>query len=258
MSEAWVNGRFLPLEEAEVPGLTGEAGLFETLLVRSGAPVHLDAHVDRLLGSAGILGLRGAPGRAEVRKACLSLPSRCNVETGKMRIALVEGRTAVTVEAFAGYPPAYYENGAEADLAADTGHPLGDRAGHKVLPYTPLLEARKRARERGAVDVIFQDADGAILEGCASNVFVVTAGEVRTPPLHRRILSGVTRAAVLAAARQRGLTAREEDIHAGELEEAEEAFLTGSLMEVMPLRRVGATAISIGAVAKELLEAMRR
>lgn len=258
MSEAWVNGRFLPVAEAEVPGLTGGAGLFETLLVRCGAPVHLEAHVDRMLGSAGILGHRGVPARAEVCGACLSLPSRCNVDSGKMRIALVEGRTAVTVEAFDGYPAALYENGGEADLAAEIGHPLGDRAGHKVLPYTPLLEARERARERGAVDVIFQDADGALLEGCASNVFVVTAGEVRTPPLQRRILPGVTRAAVLAAAQRRGLIAREEDIHADELEEAEEAFLTGSLMEVMPLRKVGKTTIPRGAIARGLLEAMRR
>jgi len=260
MKEIWEDGRFLPEEGAEIPSLDGEAGLFETILVRGGTPVLVEAHVDRLVRSAAALGLAAAPDRAELCEACRLLPARCDIEEGRMRIAHTGhpgGRVVVNIDPFSGYPPEVYEEGAEAALDAEPGHPLGEAAGHKVLPYTPLLEARNRARLKGALDMIFWCEDGALLEGSASNVFVVKAGEVRTPPLSRGILPGVTRAAVLAAARRRGLSAQEADVFMAELGEVEEAFLTGSLMEIAPLRRVGNVEIPPGAVARELLGAIR-
>jgi branched-subunit amino acid aminotransferase/4-amino-4-deoxychorismate lyase len=258
VTEAWVNGRFLPAREAEVPALTGpDDGLFETVLVRDGAPVLLDAHLDRLIASARAIGHLDPPDRAELTAACRALPGRLGISRGRMRIAAVKGRTAVTVAPFEGYSAEIYERGAVAVLADRAGHPLGERAGRKVLPYTALLEAREEARARGAVDVLFHARDGALLEGSASNLFVVIEGTLRTPPLDRRILPGVVRGAVLAAAPALGIAAREADVFVADLARVEEAFLTGSLMEVVPLRRIGDREIATGGIAPRLLASIR-
>jgi branched-subunit amino acid aminotransferase/4-amino-4-deoxychorismate lyase len=259
MIEVWLNGRFLPAGETRVPTLTGpDDGLFETLLVRNGAPELLEAHLDRLIASATTLGRLDPPDRGALTTACRALPGRLGTPRGRMRIAAVAGRTAVTLEPFEGYPPAYYRHGAAAVLADEPGHPLGERAGHKVLPYGPLLAARERAAGQGAIDVLFHAVDdGALLEGSASNLFVVRDGELETPPLGRRILPGVVRGAVLAAARSLGITVRETDVFARDLPRVDEAFLTGSLMEVVPLRQIGGVEMQPGPIARQLLASIR-
>jgi branched-subunit amino acid aminotransferase/4-amino-4-deoxychorismate lyase len=258
MTEVWIDGRFVPGEGAAVPSLTGpEAGLFETVLVRDGAPVLLDAHLDRLIASARAAPALTPPHRSALAAACRELPGRAGLSRGRMRITRVRDRTAVSCEPFDGYDEALYRRGAVAALAGAAGHPLADRAGHKVLPYTPLLEAREHARREGAIEVIFHAADGALLEGSASNVFVVADGVIATPPLSRRILPGVVRGAVLDLAGRQGLEIAERDVWIRELPGVEEAFLTGSLMEVLPLVRVGEVDIRLGPLARRLLAALR-
>jgi len=258
VTEAWVNGLFLPAREAEVPELTGpDDGLFETVLVRDGAPVLLEAHLDRLIASARAVGHLDPPDRAELAAACRALPGRLGISRGRMRLAAVTERTVVTVEPFEGYPAEVYERGAVAALADRAGHPLGERAGRKVLPYTVLLEARAKARARGAIDVLFHARDGALLEGSASNLFVVIEGTLRTPPLDRRILPGVVRGAVLQAARSLGIEVREADVFVADLARVEEAFLSGSLMEVVPLRRIEDREVPTGGIASRLLASVR-
>jgi branched-subunit amino acid aminotransferase/4-amino-4-deoxychorismate lyase len=169
-----------------------------------------------------------------------------------MRILLDAGTTSITLDRFDGYPPRIHEEGVDVILAS--GHPLGDAAGRKALPYTALLDARREAAEVGAFDVIFLDADGAVLEGSASNLFAVVDGTILTPPVTRPILPGITRAEVLEAAAAAGIAAREQDLRPGDLITAEEAFLTGSLMEIVPIRAVDGTPLPLGPVAPRLRE----
>ena len=98
----------------------------------------------------------------------------------------------------------------------------------------------------------------ALLEGSVSNVFLVRDGVVLTPPLTRPILPGVTRATVLGIALERGIPCREADLFLEDVEAAEEAFLTASLMEVVPLRRIGEAGIPPGRLATDLLSALRQ
>jgi branched-chain amino acid aminotransferase len=227
-------------------------GLFETILVRDGAPVLLDEHLGRLADSARALGLPGLPALPGLRRRCVEAAAVARLPLGRMRVALELGLMRVEVEPFAGYPAEVYRDGAEVLLAGE--HPLGEAAGHKVLPYDPLLLAREDARRRGAFEVVFRDGDGALLEGSASNLFLVLGKELRTPPLARGVLPGVTRARVLEVS---PWPSREADLYTGDLEGAEEAFLTGSLMEVVPVRRLGGVEIPLGPRADELLAAIR-
>jgi len=232
VSLAWRNGRFVPRNDPGLPTLTGSVGRFETILVTAGEPRFLSAHLARLLSAA------GAPDGKALAIACRSM-AEDGPDPGRMRVMLDEGGAAVTLDRFDGYPDEIYEGGVTVVVAPRPGHPLGDRAGTKPLPYTPLLDARSEARRRGAFDVLFIDRDGFLLEGSACNLFVVTDGRLRTPPVSRPILPGITRAVVLTAAARLGIPAEEADVRPEDLLAADEAFLTGSLMEVVPIRQVG-------------------
>jgi branched-chain amino acid aminotransferase len=175
-----------------------------------------------------------------------------------MRVALLGGEARVECATFAGYPEDLYGRGAVAEVAADRGHPLGDLAGHKILPYAPLDRLREAARARGAVDVVLRDRDGALLEGCASNLFLLRGGELLTPPLTRPILPGVTRAAAIQAARDLGVVVRERDLRLRDLRNAEGAFLTGSLMEALPLRGIADSKWEPVALAGEIRNRLGR
>ncbi len=220
-------------------------GLFETVLVRNGVMLRLKEHIERLLRSAAENGLTRRDNPIEFLRGCRPLPD------GRLRITLVDGFMKISITPFPGYPEELYREGAVAMPADIPGHPLGARAGHKSLPYDIMIEARERAREHGAIEVLFTDTDGALLEGAVSNLFVVIEGVLLTPPLTRPILPGVTRAAVLSLAGEMGIEAREADLYPPDLRKAQEAFLTSSLMLAMPLRKFGQTALRLGSRAAE-------
>lgn len=251
MSRAWWNGHFVPRTTPGIPTLTAGEGWFETILVEDGVPRLLEAHLDRLLRSADELAIPVPTDRESLRAACRTLAGE-QADPGHMRVLAGRGGAAVTVDRFAGYPPEIYAEGVDVEWAEATGHPLGDRAGMKLLPYTTMLDARAAARDRGSFEVLFRDRDGVLLEGSASNLFLVQAGEILTPPADRPLLPGVTRAAVLAAARTLGLPCREVDLRPEHFRSADEAFLTGSLMKTAPIRSAGGVRVPLGEIAARL------
>ena len=103
MSLAWIQGRVREAAPKELPSLTGpKAGLFETILVRDGAPLLLEAHLERLTSSAHAFGDLTPPDSNELAAACRTLPGQCNLSRARMRITLVPGQCAVTLEPFDG------------------------------------------------------------------------------------------------------------------------------------------------------------
>ena len=86
--------------------------------------------------------------------------------------------------------------------------------------------------------------DGFLAEGSISNVFFVKDGALRTPPPETPVLPGVTRALVLELARMCELPIEENPCTLKELFEADEAFLTNAIMELMPVTRVERRAIA--------------
>jgi len=117
-----------------------------------------------------------------------------------------------------------------------------------------------RAREEGGYEALMVADDGHVSEGNSSNVFIVRAGEVLTPPLSLGILPGITRGLVQRLAGDLGIGFREAMLFASDFERADEAFLTSSLREVVPVVRIDGRKIADGmpgAVTHRLLEAYR-
>lgn len=106
--------------------------------------------------------------------------------------------------------------------------------------------ARQHAVDAGAVEVILL-RDEAVTEGAASNVFVVRAGAIRTPPDGPGILAGITRDLVLEIARQHGLDAAMAPVSSADLLTADEVWLTSSTREILPVVTLDRRPVGAGA-----------
>jgi branched-chain amino acid aminotransferase len=120
--------------------------------------------------------------------------------------------------------------------------------------------ARREARERGGFEAILLDAGGHLTEGTVSNFFVVEGGRLLTSPAPAGGLPGITREAVLELARAAGIEVSEERLPASLLQGCQEAFLTNTSWEVLPVVQVDDRPIGEGIpgpVARDLLLAYR-
>ncbi len=121
-------------------------------------------------------------------------------------------------------------------------------AGLKRLGYLDSILALAQARNAGYDDALVLDTAGHLAEGTASNLFVVAGGVLRTPPLACGVLPGITRAAVIEIASEIELQVSETILEPAILQTAEEAFLTSSIREVVPLLAVDGRPIGTGGV----------
>lgn len=133
-------------------------------------------------------------------------------------------------------PKGYYERGVAVCLLRASRPTDDERAsGAKASNYLANLLAVHEAKQKGAQEALMLGRRGQILEGASSNIFVVKDGKVRTPEPEPGILVGITRAVVLAAAAAEGIEVQETEVRPEHLYEADEAFITSSIREVMPV-----------------------
>lgn len=260
----FLDGRLVNAAGARVSafdrGLLYGDGLFETLRSYQGRLFALDRHLARLRGTARWLGI---PVPAMDWRRQISAVLRRNRLLGvdaSVRITLTRGPAApgllppahprpTVLIICAGVPATLagvQRRGARVALLPFTRG--GVIAGHKLLDYVPAILGRVLARRQRAFEGLFVDARGYLSEGTTSNLFVVRRGRLLTPPLDGEagVLPGVTRSLVIAVATAAGIRVQERRLRVSDLVGADEAFLTASMAEVVPIVRVGVQAIAAG------------
>lgn len=98
--------------------------------------------------------------------------------------------------------------------------------------------ARAEVAEAGANEGILCDSNGHVMEGTATNLFIVRGGKLYTSPVAAGVLPGITRALTLIIAKELRIPVREGTITKADLRKADEIFLTGTTTEIMPIRDV--------------------
>jgi branched-chain amino acid aminotransferase len=247
---AWVGGRIVPLRRAVLRSddraLLFGLGAFETIRLYSGVPFDLDAHLARMRQTLRALGLDSrdlTEPRLRGAIASLSLANRIRGDVA-VRITLAggpeggRGHLIVQARTLDPDPDRLRARGARLVTAPWQRVPAEPLRGHKTLIYLEHLLARAHARRHGGDEAIYVDPRGRILEGSFSSVFVARRGRVSTPPLAAGILPGITRARVCRIVRSLGIPFRERTVTRRELVEADEAFLTSSSNEVLPVDRL--------------------
>ncbi|HLX51933.1 MAG TPA: aminotransferase class IV [Streptosporangiaceae bacterium] len=241
----FLNGSLLDEGQARIPvfdhGLTVGDGVFETVKVTGGEPFALRRHLDRLGLSASRLGLPAPDLAALSAGAHALLDAAGNPETARMRITVTGGNSPLgsqrgnepltTVIALA----ELNDWGGPCDVVTVpwTRNEHGALTGIKTTSYAENVRALAYAAKRGASEAIFANTQGNLCEGTGSNVFLVTGGELVTPPLSSGCLAGITRALVLE-----WFGGTERDVSMATLATADEAFLTSTTRDVQAIKVV--------------------
>lgn len=235
----WLNGALLPAAGVRLDptdrGLLLGDGLFETLLLRDGAVVRLDAHLARLAAGAAVLGLPLTPDRDTLATALRATAAANNLDAGSLRLTLTAGpaprglpRPAIPAPTLmiTAAPPAPPPPPARVLIATVTRrNERSPLSRVKSLNYLDQILARNEAEAAGLDDALLRNGRGDVVCASAANLFAVLAdGRPVTPPLADGALPGTRRAAVLAA-----LGATEHSLRPADLRTAREVFLTSSL-----------------------------
>lgn len=258
----WMNGRFVPVEEAKVSvmahALHYGSSVFEgirTYATAQGPAVFcLPQHVRRLFDSCKIsrMDLPYAP--AEITEAIASTVRTNGHESCYIRPIVLRGAGSfsldprkspvevaiITVEWGRYLGTEGIEQGVDVMVsswrraAPDTAAPMGKIGGQYVTSQFIAMEAA----DGGFSEGIALDSQGFISEGSGENIFVVKDGAVYTPPLSGAILPGVTRTVVMTLCRDMGIEVREEPMLREFLYLADEVFFTGTAAEITPIRSV--------------------
>jgi len=121
--------------------------------------------------------------------------------------------------------------------------------------------AKQKAKDLGAFDAIFVSQDGIVREGSSSNFFMVKDGILITHPLTKNILPGITRRVILDLARDLGIKIEEKFFSKTDLFLAQEAFLSGTLTEILGIKTIDGKAIGKGQpgeITQKLYRALRK
>ena len=258
-----LNGRFVPAQQARISvfdrGLLYGDGLFETLRAYRGRPFALHEHLVRLQASADFLGL--VVPRRPWRRDIESLLKRNGLVTTDawVRITVTRGVGARGLLPPARPRPALITMAGTLDPAIARVQRFGARvalipfahhgflAEHKVLSYLPGVLGKVMAARHEAFEGLFVNTDGHITEGTTTNVFAWRGRRLCTPPI-AGILPGLTRRLVIKLAVTDGVRVSESPLTADDLLDADEAFLSSSLVEVVPITTVNARNIGNGTV----------
>jgi len=256
MNIFYVDGQFVEESEARLPvtdlAVLRGYGIFDFLRTYNGIPFHLNDHLLRLERSARLIGLplpHSASAIAEIVRETLARNSypesniRIVVTGGASQDGISPGnsqRLLVMISPVKPMPDDWYTKGA----AIITCHVERFMPGAKSINYIPAILCQNEARSRGAVEAVYVDRDGYLLEGTTSNLFVVRGDTVITPPCDR-VLPGITRQVVLELAKKE-FAVLERRVHVDELRLLDEAFLASSVKEVVPVVTVDAVSIGNG------------
>lgn len=271
---AYYNGAFLPRQEIRVSpddrAFLFADGVYEYFRFYGGLPFAMEYHMDRLARSLRELRIE-AIDIATIPPIIERLVRENGLEEAGVYLqisrgaaprthAFPAGAVSPTVYAFAdycGFPAERWERGIAVTLVPDQ---RWARCDIKSTALLPNVLANQRAKEGGFEEAVFV-RDGFVTEGSHTNVFAVIGGRLITYPDSNYVLPGVTRRVVLEVAHETGTPVDLRPFSVTELLAADEAFITSSSEEVLPVVRVDGHTIASGVpgpVSKKLLEAFRR
>lgn len=227
------------------PGIQHGLGLFETLAVRDGGCLDLDAHLDRLLAHADRLLDRPVDRQAVASTLKLAAAQKPH-EPGWVKLIVTAGGEWFV---FGGaVDPEEEGRPIRAIVLPWRRGPAGPLSGLKTLNYGANALGLRYARGHSADEGLWLNHRGRLVEGCWSNVFVWRHGKLFTPATREGPLPGVVRGRVIAAAAELGIPVHDGPIKLKRLLHADHVFVTSSLRGLCPVTHIDER--PVGRVAK--------
>ena len=275
----YINGEIVSRDKAQIPvfdrGLLYGYGLFETMRSYNGHVFCLDRHIARLMNSAGVLGIRESLEREKLETGVLRTLKANGLDDARVRLTVTAGEGSrgltppaagklyiiITVEDLVLPSPDVYSKGLCTSIVTIRRNSESPLCRMKTLGYLENMLAHAEAVNAGCDEAILLNDEGGVAECSASNIFVVEAGRIITSPIEAGILPGITRRVVIDLAPSLGVKVSQESFSVERLMNAEEAFITNSVIEIMPIAAIDGRPVGSGAqgkVTERLMEAYKK
>jgi D-alanine transaminase len=273
---AYVNGSYMPHAEAAVHvedrGFQFADGVYEVCEVRHGVIVDLTRHLDRLGRSLSELRIEWPMDRKALVLVIRQVLKRNRVKNGLFYIQVTRGvarrdfvfpaagtKPSLVITARNTSPAVIAAKNANGIKAITVRENRWDRVDIKSTGLLPNALARQAAKEQGAAEAIFVDADGTVKEGAASNVWMVDQdGTLLTRPADHGILRGITRTTLMDVAARLGVKIREEGFSVEKMKAAREVFITAATSICFPVVEIDGQTVANGhpgSVSQKIREA---
>ena len=259
MSIAYLNGSWQPLQEARVSvldrGFMFGDGVYEVIPVYQGKSFAEDEHLARLATSLKELHIMMPRSEAEWRELFREAIERGDEDEAILYVQVTRGVAGSRSHVYEDSEPTVLitlsprvKPSLDHRLSVVTKEDFRWSRGHiKSISLAANSLAKNEAISEGYDDAIFI-RNGKVTEASSSNVFVVKDGVVVTPIADNFLLHGITRAQVVALAKQHNIPFEERDISQEELLAADEVWVTATSIEVWPVQKVNDQWISNGEV----------
>lgn len=240
-----INGKLVLKKDANIPiiskGFMFGHGLFETIKIHHGKPIFIEEHLNRLKDSSKKIGIEVEESFNDIKKRCKELISANNLSFGAVKILYtkdLEGYTLVISTRETSYTHDKYEKGFSLCFSDVKRNPHSILTYIKSNNYLENILAREKAVNKGFDEVVFLNVYNKICEGCISNIFFIKNKKIYTPSIDFGILPGIMRDKIIKLINKLGYDIIVSEFEKDDLLQADEVFITNSLMDIMPVSKI--------------------
>jgi branched-chain amino acid aminotransferase len=277
-SVVYVDGEWVPKSKASISvfdhGMLYGDGVFEGIRVYGGVVFQFKEHLDRLYSSARSIKLKIPMNPPDMTAAVVETLKRNSLKDAYIRLVVTRGvgdlgvdprhckRSSVIIISESVDPTfgIVTKQKGISTIISSVRRDAVDATTHEIksLNYLNSVLAKLEAVDAGADDALMLDRNGFVSEATTTNLFIVKDGDIFTPPSTAGILPGVTRKRIIHLAKELGYTVVEKGITPYDVTSADEAFLTGTLSEIVPLVKVKGIDVGdgkVGPITRKIMNA---
>lgn len=253
----YINGKIIPQKEASLSindlGILRGYGVFDLLRTYNGAPFLMKEHLIRFRKSARLVNIKIPIAEKQIVRIITRLLAKNKNKDANIKMVLTGGMPGadsptlfILVEKLVEPPASLYERG----IKLVTFNHQREMPKAKTLNYATAFKLQDWRQQQRAYEILYISG-GCVLEATTSNFFIIKKNKLITPK--KNILIGITRNFVLKLARGKFLI-EERDIDLKDLARAEEAFITATNKEILPVVKINNRKIGQGKVGRKTKE----
>jgi branched-chain amino acid aminotransferase len=253
----WINGHIQPAHQAHISvydhGLLYGDGVFEGLRFYYRKTFMLQAHLQRLQQSAQAIALELPYSLEQIQQAIEQLIQRYPDDSGYLRLVITRGKGSLGIDPLKCDKASLFiiadelsvvnsqhlEQGIKLHIATTKRTPavcLDPKI--KSLNYLNNILARIEANHAGMDEALMLNLDGYVSEGSVDNIFIISNGALKTPPLNDGLLAGITREVIIDIAQEMEISCDQTSLTVQDLQQADECFLTGTGAELIKVSQI--------------------
>lgn len=242
----FLNGKFILPEQAKVsvlsPGFLYGWGLFETMRSYHDKIIYFDEHLIRIKDSSKLIGMKFSYSLGKLKQIIKQAVKLSGFPDAYVRLTLWKSDsgidTLIIARKYRPYPKAIYKHGFCAGISSFRQNEDSFLTQLKTMNYLLYQLSYLQAQDKRFDESIILNTRGYISEASRSNIFFIQDNQLFSPCLECGCLRGITRKVIFDLAKKYSIPLNEGKFRPDDLYNSDEAFLTNSLMGVMPLTSI--------------------